>query len=44
MAHSFRESQKTPISVEPFWGRPTSDPPIRWEKWRIQLKLAILAR
>ena len=21
-----------------------SDPPIRWEKWRIQVKLAILAR
>ena len=24
--------------------RPTSDPPIRREKWRIQVKLAILAR
>ena len=30
--------------MEPFWERPTSDPPIRWEKWRIQVKLAILAR
>ena len=28
----------------PFWERPTSDPPIRWEKWRIQVKLAIFAR
>ena len=39
--------RKTPlraISIEPFWERPTSDPPIRWEKWRIQVKLAILAR
>ena len=44
MAQSVRESRKTPLSIEPFWKRPTSDPPIRWEKWRIQLKLAILAR
>ena len=40
MAQSARESRKTPLSIEPFW----EWPPIRWEKWRIQLKLAILAR
>ena len=44
MAQSARESRKTPLSIEPFLERPTSDPPIRWEKWRIQVKLAILAR
>ena len=44
MAQSARESRKTLLSIEPFWERPTSDPPIRWEKWRIQVKLAILAR
>ena len=44
MAQPARESRKTPLSIEPFWERTTSDPPIRWEKWRIQLKLAILAR
>ena len=44
MAQSARGSQKTPWSIEPFWERPTSDPPIRWEKWRIQVKLAILAQ
>ena len=44
MAQSARESRKTPLSIEPFWERPTSNPPIRWEKWRIQVKLAILAR
>ena len=44
MAQSARESRKTPLSIEPFWERPTSDPPIRWGKWRIQVKLAILAR
>ena len=43
MAQSARESRKTPLSMEPFWERPTSDPPIRWEKWRIEVKLAILA-
>ena len=30
--------------IEPFCERPTSDPKIRWEKWRIQVKLAVLAR
>ena len=35
MAQSARESRKTPLSIEPFWERPNSDPPIRWEKWRI---------
>ena len=44
MAQSARESRKTPLSIEPFWQRPTSDPTIRWEKWRIQVKLPILAR
>ena len=44
MALSARESRKTPLSLEPFWERPTSDPSIRWEKWRIQVRLAILAR
>ena len=44
MAQSARESRKTPLSIEPFWERQTSDPPIRWEKWHIQVKLAILAR
>ena len=44
MAQSAGDSRKTPLSIEPFWERPTSDPPIRWEKWRIQVKFAILAR
>ena len=44
MAQSASESRKTPLSIEPFRERPTSDPPIRWGKWRIQVKLAILAR
>ena len=44
MAKPARESRKTPLSIEPFWERPTSDPPTRWEKRRTQVKLAILAR
>ena len=44
MVQSARESRKTTLSIEPFWEQPTSDPPIRWENWRIQVKLAILAR
>ena len=44
MAQPARESRNTPLSIEPFWECPTSDPPIRWEKWRIKVKLAILAR
>ena len=44
MAQSAREFRKTPLSTEPFWERPTSDPPIRWEEWRIQVTLAILAQ
>ena len=44
MAQPARESVNTPLSIEPFWERPTSDPPIKWEKWRIHVKLAILVR
>ena len=36
MAQPANESRK------PFCERATSDPPIRWEKWPIQVKLAIL--
>ena len=43
MTQSAGELRKTPLSFELFWERATSDPPIRWKKWRIQVKLAILA-
>ena len=39
-----RESRKTPISIEAIWERPTAEPLVRCEKWRIQIKLAILAQ
>ena len=44
MAQSAGESQKTPLSIELLWEWPTSGPPIRWEKWRNQVKLAIRVR
>ena len=44
MAQPAPESINTPLSIEPFWERPTSDPPIKWEKWRIHVNLAILVR
>ena len=44
MARSAREYRQTPLSIKPFSERATRDPPIRWEKWRTQVKLAIIAR
>ena len=35
---------KTIIGLEPFWEKPSSNPPIPWEKWRSQLKMAIVAK
>ena len=32
------------LGIEPFWERPTLKPPLRWERWRILLKLAIPAK
>ena len=30
--------------IEPFWERPNLEPPLRWERWRMILKLAVLAK
>ena len=35
---------KTMLGLEPFWEKPSSNPPITWEKWRSQVKLAIVAK
>ena len=34
----------TPLGIDAFWDKHTSDPPLRWEKWRVQYKLALLAK
>ena len=32
------------LGVEPFWEKPTLEPPLRWDRWQIMLKLAIMAK
>ena len=33
----------TPLGIEPFWDKTSVDPPLKWEKWQMQAKLALLA-
>ena len=35
--------KRTPFGIEPFWDKPRADPPLKWEKWQMQAKLALLA-
>ena len=45
MAQSaLKDSGKSPLGIQPFWEKATLEPSLRWEYWRTQLKLAILAR
>ena len=45
MAQSaLKDSGNSPLRIQPFWEKATLEPPLRWEHWRTQLKLAILAR
>ena len=32
------------LGIESFWEKPTLEPPLRWDRWQIMLKLAILAK
>ena len=36
--------KRTPLVIEFFYEKPSSDPPLKWEKWRTQLKLALLVK
>ena len=36
--------KRTPLGIEPFWDKPSADPPLKWEKWQMQAKLALLAK
>ena len=29
----------TPLDIEPFWEKPSTDPTLKWGKWQIQFKL-----
>ena len=42
MAQSDSKSH-TALGLEPFRDKPSSNTPIPWEKWRIQLKMALVA-
>ena len=36
--------KKTPLHVDAFWEKPTATPPLTWDKWTQQGKLALLAK
>ena len=33
--------KRTPFGIEPFWEKPSVHPPLKWEKWQMQAKLAL---
>ena len=35
--------KRTPLGIEPFWEKPSVDPPLKGEKWQMQAKLALIA-
>ena len=37
-------TKRTPLGIDPFQDKRTPNPPLRWEKWRVQYKLALLAK
>ena len=32
------------LGIESFWEKPTLEPPLRWDRWQIMLKLAFMAK
>ena len=44
MAQSAAESKKTPLHVDAFSEKQTATPPLTWDKWTHQWKLALLAK
>ena len=43
MARSDKIGRKA-LGLETFWDKPNSNPPIPWEKWGSQLKMALVAK
>ena len=41
---SQKRSKKTPLHIEAFWEKLTAIPPLTWDKWTQQWKLALLAK
>ena len=44
--HMAQSETKEPalLGIEPFWEKPTPEPPLSWVRWQIMLKLAIMAK
>ena len=37
------KNKRTLLGIDAFWDKPTPNPPLRREKWRVQYKLALFA-
>ena len=37
-------NKQTPLGIDAFWDKPNPNPPLRWGKWRVQYKLALLVK
>ena len=44
MAQPAAESKKPPLQNDAFWEKRTATPPLTWDKWTQQWKLALLAK
>ena len=44
MEQSAADSRKSPLQIDAFWEKPTITPPLSWDKWTQQWKLALLAK
>ena len=38
------DKERALLGIEPFWEKPTLEPPLRWDRWQIMSNLAILAK
>ena len=41
---TIKDSNKSSLGIQPYWEKATLEPSLRWENWRTQFKLTILAR
>ena len=46
MGHNMAQSavQKNPLNIEPFWQKPSANPPTPWERWATLVEIAVYAR
>ena len=41
---SQQDSQKNPLSINPFWERASAEPPLEWSKWPAIVEMAVFAK